>query len=328
MVDVAKRAGVSHQTVSRAINSPEALRSDTLERVRRAIRDLGYRRNSQARALKTRKTGLLGVVSPGDSSFGPNRTTLAIEEAAREKGFATALSVVRDARQETVDSTLEFFLGHGVEAVIVIAPVPTLADAARQLSTRMPVVIVTSGLSVTGDHNVVGIDQHLGAYLAVEHLLNQGHRVIAHIAGPADWFDARGRVLGWRDALADAGLAPGPQVTSGGWTAEDGHEAARQLLLDHEAPQAIFAANDYLALGVIRAVEDAGLRVPDDVSVVGYDDVDAAAYFLPSLTTVQQPFESAGQAAMALLLRISKGESAEQVSIAPHLVRRSSTRAR
>ncbi|WP_243730375.1 LacI family DNA-binding transcriptional regulator [Nesterenkonia salmonea] len=323
MIDVAKQAGVSHQTVSRAINTPEALRSDTLERVRRAMRDLGYRRNSQARALKTRKTGLIGVVNPGDSSFGPNRTTLAIEEAARKQGFATALSVVRDARKETVDSTLDFFLGHGVEAVIVIAPVPTVADAARQLSTRMPVVIVTSGLSAAADQNVVGIDQEMGARLVVQHLLTLGHRNVAHISGPDDWYDARGRVTGWRQLLAESGLEAGAQVGSSGWTAECGFRAAQELLA-HDTPDAIFVANDFMALGAIRALESRGLRVPYDVSVVGYDDVDAAAYFSPSLTTVRQPFETAGRAAMNMLLRITAEKVPGDGLIAPELVIRSS----
>lgn len=328
MIDVARRAGVSHQTVSRAINSPEALRSDTLARVRRAMRDLGYRRNSQARALKTRRTGLMGVVSPGDASFGPNRTTLAIEEAGRERGFATALSVVRDAQATTITSTLDFFLGHGVEAIVVIAPVPPLADAARQLSARMPVVIVTSGLSAAPEQNVVGIDQDLGARLAVQHLLEEGHREIAHIAGPEDWYDARGRVRGWKQALTECGVAARPQITSRGWTAEDGHQAAQALLKSGAVPHGIFAANDYLALGAIRAIEESGLRVPEDISVVGYDDVDAAGYFRPPLTTVQQPFESAGQAAVEMLLQITHGESPGQVSIPPRLVRRSSTQRR
>ncbi|NDK30998.1 LacI family DNA-binding transcriptional regulator [Nesterenkonia haasae] len=325
MIDVAKQAGVSHQTVSRAINTPEALRSDTLERVRRAMRDLGYRRNSQARALKTRKTGLIGVVSPGDASFGPNRTTLAIEEAARKEGFATALSVVRDARRKTVESTLDFFLGHGVEAVIVIAPVPTLADAARQLSARMPVVIVTSGLSLVDHQNVVGIDQEMGARLAVEHLLSLGHRNVAHISGPEDWYDARGRVTGWRQLLSESGLHAGAQVGSSDWTAESGYVAAQQLL-GQDRPEAIFAANDYIALGAIRALETEGLSVPGDVSIVGYDDVDAAGYFMPPLTTIRQPFEQAGRAAMNMLLRISAGDPPGEGFIAPELVVRSSAR--
>ncbi|GFZ93434.1 LacI family DNA-binding transcriptional regulator [Nesterenkonia alkaliphila] len=328
MIDVARRAGVSHQTVSRALNSPEALRSDTLARVQRAMRELGYRRNSQARALKTRRTGLIGVVSPGDVSFGPNRMTLAIEQACRERGFATALSVVRDAQQQTVESTLDFFLGYGIEAVVVIAPIPTVADAAKQLSRRMPVVMVTSGLSPAEEQNVVGIDQQMGARLAVQHLVELGHRRIAHLAGPGDWYDARGRIAGWQEVLIESGLDPTLRVSSPGWGAEHGYQAAQQLLDQDAALDAVFVSNDYMALGAVRAMEDAGLRVPEDISVVGFDDVDAAAYFAPALTTVRQPFEAAGRSAIDVLLRTAAGEHPGMDFIVPELRVRSSTRAR
>ncbi len=328
MIDVARHAGVSHQTVSRVLNHPEAVRADTRERVDRAMRELGYRRNAQARALKTRRGGLIGVVSQGETDFGPTRMTLAIEEAAREHGFATALSVIRDARPETVAHTLEFFLGHGIEAIVVITPVPTIAEAAKQLSKKIPVVIVTSGLWPANNMNVAGIDQELGARRAVDHLIEQGHQRIAHIAGPSDWYDARGRIIGWRQALAVADMTAPEMVEAEGWTAEHGYVAAQTLLLNDEPPDALFAGNDFIALGAIKALKEHGLTVPQDISVVGYDDVDAAGYFSPPLTTVSQPFEEAGRAALELLLTDSRGLMQVPQFIGPELVIRGSTAAR
>ncbi|GAB3176825.1 LacI family DNA-binding transcriptional regulator [Nesterenkonia halophila] len=322
MVDVAEQARVSHQTVSRVLNTPDAVRPATREKVERAMRELGYRRNATARALKTRRTGLIGVITPGHSAFGPNRMTLAVEEAAREHGFATALSVVRDSRPETVESSLEFFLDHGVDGIVVLAPIIAVAEAARQIAETRSVVLVASGAEPTASLDVVGIDQVRGAREAVRHLLDAGRRRIAHAAGPGEWYDARGRVQGWQETLSAAGVAEGPLLHCAGWTADDGYAAGAEL-----APQvasgvvdAVFAANDYIALGMMHAFADHGLSVPEDVAVVGFDDVDGAAHLSPPLTTVRQPFEAVGRAAIAELFGAGGGE--HTTLIAPTLIRR------
>ncbi|WP_344683485.1 MULTISPECIES: LacI family DNA-binding transcriptional regulator [Actinomycetes] len=314
MIDVARAAGVSHQTVSRVLNTPDAVREDTRRRVEQAMRGLGYRRNSTARALKTRRTGLIGVVSPGDSTFGPSRMTLAIEEAAREAGYATALSVVRDPDPTSVDEALEFFLDRGIDGIVVIAPVVAMAEAARQISRTVPVVVLASAAEQTPDMQVLGIDQVAGARMAVRHLRQGGRERIAHVCGPEEYHDAQGRIIGWREELRDAGLPLLPLARAGGWSAADGHAAARRVLARKggdqgggEAPDAIFAANDHLALGVVQAVREAGLSVPEDVAVVGFDDVDGADFFSPPLTTVRQPFEEAGAAALGSLFGAGAG---------------------
>lgn len=325
MIDVARQAGVSHQTVSRVLNVPDAVLPDTRDRVQRAMRELGYRRNNQARALKTRSAGLVGVVSQGSDAFGPTRMTLAIEEAARDRGFSTALSVVRDADPDTVDSTLELFLSHGIDGIVVVTPVPTLAAAAARLSLTTPVVLVTSGLQPAENMAVAGIDQVLGAQRAVQYFIDQGHRRIAHVAGPLDWYDARGRVTGWEQTLTDAGLEVPPVVRAAEWTAEAGYRAATELFDRAELPEAVFASNDFLALGLIRALEERNVKVPDDISVIGFDDVDASSYFSPPLTTVRQPFGEAGRAALELLLDNNRNPVEAPSFIAPELVVRGST---
>lgn len=325
MIDVAKRAGVSHQSVSRVLNTPDSVRPETRHRIEEAMKALGYRRNEQARALKTQRTGMIGVVSQGVADFGPNRMTLAIEGAARERGYVTAVSVVQDADPETVDATLNVFLSHGIEGIVVITPFPALAEAARQLSRQTPVVLMTSGLWPAENMGVAGIDQECGARLATTHLTELGHRTIAHIAGPLDWFDARGRVTGWRQAIAVAQLGEQPLIEAGGWSAEAGYRAAGELCAQGPLPDAVFAANDYLALGLIRAFEERGIRIPGEVSVVGYDDVDAAGYFTPPLTTVRQPFAEAGRAALELLLDETGAFTGVPQFIVPELVTRHST---
>lgn len=330
MVDVAEHARVSHQTVSRVLNTPDAVRPATREKVERAMRELGYRRNATARALKTRRTGLIGVITPGHSAFGPNRMTLAVEEAAREHGCATALSVVRDSRPETVESSLEFFLDHGVDGIVVLAPITAVAEAARQIAETRSVVLVASGAEPTASLDVVGIDQVRGARQAVRHLLDAGRRRIAHVAGPEEWYDARGRVQGWRETLAEAadadvaGISEGPLRRCRGWTAEDGHAAGVELAPEvaSGSVDAVFAANDFIALGMMHAFAERGLRVPEDVAVVGFDDVDGAAHLNPPLTTVRQPFEAVGRAAITELFDV--GGTEHSTLIAPTLIRRAS----
>ena len=327
MADVAAAAGVSHQTVSRVVNHPERVRPETRERVRDAIRQLNYRPNNAARALVTRRTMLIGVVNPGEARFGPARTTMAIEEAASRAGYATTLAVMRDAPTASVDAALDSFLDLGVDGVIVIAPVTRVALAARALSASLPVVIVAAGLRESASFHVVAVDQEAGARLATRHLLELGHRDIVHISGPNAWFDARSRIVGWRDELQAAGIAP-PPIIAGGWDAIDGYRIGQRLIREQRLPDAIFAANDLLALGLIRACHQAGVRVPDDVSVVGFDDIDGADFFEPPLTTVRQPFAAVGHRSIEVLLAAMQGAATSTTLIPPELAVRSSCRAR
>jgi DNA-binding LacI/PurR family transcriptional regulator len=323
MTDVAAVAGVSHQTVSRVLNDPEAVRPATRARVEAAIRQLGYIRNTAARALVTRRTRLIGVVNPGQALFGPANTTVAIEEAAREAGYTTTLAVMRDADAATVGAALESFQELGVEGIVVIAPVTRVALAAKELSATLPVVIVAAGLRESSSLHVVAVDQEVGARLATRHLIDLGHREILHVAGPNDWFDARSRIVGWRDELLEAGLEP-PPIISGGWGPEDGLSIGRTLARERRLPSAIFAANDMLALGLLRAFHEAGVRVPDDVSIVGFDDVAGAGYYEPPLTTVRQPFAAVGRRAIEVLLAAIDGGPSSRTLIAPELVVRAS----
>lgn len=323
MTDVAARAGVSHQTVSRVLNQPEIVRPATRERVLAAIDALGYRRNSSARALVTRRTRLIGVINAGAAFFGPGNIASAIESSARESGYATVTSGVQGTMTNP-GAALDFFMNVGVDGLAVVAPTHNVAAAARRLAGRLPIVVVATGLESPQPLHVVAVDHEQGARSAVAHLIERGHRTIAHVSGPDDWFDARARLVGWMAELTRAGLRV-PAPLAGGWDAREGYAAGERLLALDERPTAVFAANDLLAIGLMRRFHEAGVRVPEDIAIVGYDDSAGTDYLIPSLTTVRQPFEAVGQRTMRVMLDAIDGKSPADVLIIPTLIIRESS---
>lgn len=321
MNDVARLAGVSHQTVSRVLNDHPSVRPVTRERVLAAVRELGYRRNLSARALVTRRSGSIGVITTGSAHIGPASTTIAIELAARAHGYATQLVVVD--QEDDAREAFEHLAEHAVEGVVIVAPRIWLADAVRTAAGTVPVVMVAAARTPAEGVHMAAVDQELGARMAVRHLLERGRRRIAHVAGPEDWFDAIERARGYLSELEDAGLEPGPQL-AGEWTSASGY-AAGEALVAGELPDAVFVANDQMALGLLRALADHGVRVPERVAVVGFDDLEGTAYYSPSLTTVRQPFTDLGNLALEILVRAMSGEAPRSSTIAPTLVVREST---
>lgn len=324
MTDVARVAGVSHQTVSRVLNDSDRVRPATRERVERAIDELGYRRNLTARTLVTRRSRVIGVIVAESEYHGPNMTSAAIQTAARERGYATLVAALRDTSHDEVSHVLDLLQDHAVEGIVVIAPQPPLIEELRDTAHRMPVVLVADGVAVSDGMHSVSVDQYHGARLATQHLIDHGHRRIAHVRGPDQWFDARQREQGWRDALTEAGL-PVADPVDGDWSSQSGHLAGLALL-QHDLPDAIFCANDYMALGLLSALADNGILAPRDVSIVGFDDVSGATHFRPPLTTIRQPFHDLGEACVSVLLHVIDGEAHHTPTrIEPELVVRSST---
>lgn len=327
MADVAARAGVSHQTVSRVLNGSPRVAPETRERVLQAIRELGYRRNVAARALVTARSATLGVITTSSVLYGPTRTLIAVEEAAREQGWFTSVATIGSYDAESVDHVLEHFMSQAVEGVVVIAPQDDVGRAVAAFDAPIPVVLIAARESAVERTIPLAVDQGVGAGLAVEHLLDLGHETVLHIAGPQDFFDARQRVAGWRAALAQRG-APVPELVVGDWSAGRGYDIGRGLaerIVAGDGPTAVFAANDELALGMARAFWEAGLRVPEDVSLVGFDDIQGADQFIPPLTTVRQPFDDLGRRSVELLFDAVAGKSPSGALIAPDLVVRKST---
>ncbi|WP_299303006.1 LacI family DNA-binding transcriptional regulator [uncultured Brachybacterium sp.] len=326
MGDVAARAGVSYQTVSRVLNEPGIVRPDTRDRVLTAISELGYTRNRAARALKTSRSSLIGVLTDDLSLFGPAETTTAIETAAREAGYSVVLTSMPHGPHSAHRIGAEL-LGSGVEGILVIAAHEGMTPAFSAVARSTPVVAVSAQPPHEAGVEVVGIDQGRGAHEVVEHLQRTGVRSIVHIAGPTDWFDARARRSGFTAALEELGL-DGEVVGPGDWTPRSGYELT-EAVLRSGLPEAIFAANDMIAIGVLHALHEHGLRVPEDVAVVGFDNTLGAEFLIPSLTTVAQPFAEVGRAALRHLVSLLEGEQPapeSPLTLAPRLVVRRSTR--
>jgi len=323
MSDVALLAGVSHQTVSRVLNDHPSVRPETRERVQAAIAELGYRRNTAARTLVTRRSGAIGVMTSGSALFGPTSTLIAVEGAARDAGLFVSVATVPRWEAGPLLAVLEHFMDQGVDGVVVIAAHDDAVSAVQSFDAPVPVVMVGPRELPAGGVHAVCVDQYGGARLATRHLVELGHREVVHLAGPQDWIDGRERVRGWRDELAAAGLSSGTPI-DGDWSAERGYQVGRELVAGR-LPTAVFAANDQLALGLLHAFAEAGVRVPDEVSVVGFDDVDGSSHFVPPLSTVRQEFGDLGRRCLEMLRAAIAGEPVEQAVIAPRLVVRSST---
>jgi DNA-binding LacI/PurR family transcriptional regulator len=330
MADVARLAGVSHQTVSRVLDDHPNVRSATRARVTAAIGELGYRRNSSARALANGRTRTLGVVASDTTLYGPASTLFALEEAARAEGYLVSTVSLRRMTRESLSQALAHLSDGGVEGVVAIAPHRSAVAALEEL--RQPFPVVTVGSSRDADVPTVKVDQHLGARLATGHLLAAGHRAIWHLAGPEDWLEAEDRSSGWRTELEEAGVEP-PPALFGDWSPLSGYRAGRELAgRAGRDLTAVFVANDQMALGVLRALREAGVRTPHDVAVVGFDGIPESEFFAPPLTTVRQDFSAVGKHSIALLLerieeRAEGRDPAEaaRVVIHPELVVRASS---
>jgi DNA-binding LacI/PurR family transcriptional regulator len=323
MADVARLAGVSHQTVSRVLNEHPNVRHETRLRVRAAMAELGYRPNRLARALVTGRSRVIGVVAQGTTLYGPASLLSSFDAAATERGFTVDVATVRRLDRAAIAGAVDRHLDQRVAGLVVIAPVVSAGDALEGLPRDVPLVVID------GDPRrrtpLVRVDQELGGFLATRHLLEAGHRTVWHVAGPSDWFDATARTEGWRRALAEAG-APLPDPLPADWTAASGYERGRELAGNPEVT-AVFAANDHLALGILRALTENGRRVPHDCSLVGFDDVPEAAYFSPPLTTVRADLGAVADEGLALLLEqieAGGGEGSPRRTITPTLVERGS----
>jgi DNA-binding LacI/PurR family transcriptional regulator len=329
MFDVAKAAGVSHQTVSRVLNDSAAVKESTRRRVNAAIDELGYHRNLAARALATHRSKTLGVVCFDSTLYGPASMLYAIEHAARNAGYYVSV-----ASESTIDSTtlpraLTRLTEQSVEGVVVIAPLSETRNALSGLHRELPIVAVdaTGGLGMP----VVSVDQFDGARQATRHLLAQGASTVWHVTGAEGWTETDARLAGWRAELTGAACAI-PEPLHGNWSAASGYQAGITLARRTDV-DAIFVGNDQMALGLLRAFAEAGRVVPDDVLVAGFDDVPEAEFYSPPLTTVRQDFATVGRSSVEMLIaRIEDSDDSpiddQPILVPAQLVVRQSTRRR
>ncbi|WP_067355765.1 LacI family DNA-binding transcriptional regulator [Microbacterium hydrocarbonoxydans] len=316
MAMVAARAGVSGQTVSRVVNDSPRVDPATRERVEKAMADLGYRPHRAARALRTGRSHTIGLVVTTLATVGNSRMLQATAEAAAERGYAltvvTASGGVADAFERLAEQEVD-------GAIVLNEASAQVPSAARPAGLRLVVVDAPAGAGLDGVHS----DHVGGAAAATAHLLALGHPTVHHLAGPADSFAAAERERGWRETLEAAGIAP-PPVVRGDWSADAGFDAGGALA----AASAVFCANDQMALGLLRALAESGRRVPEDVSVIGFDDVPDAANYRPPLTTIRQDFTALARRAFdALVAGIEGADTSSGDAVIPTtLVERASTR--
>ncbi len=320
--DVARLAGVSYQTVSRVLNDSPSLRPETRQRVLDVIDEIGYRPNQAARALVTSKSQSIGVlIATRAATYGVQTTLFAIETAARDRGYGITVATT-PSDDRSVRAAIDQLAGQGVEAVVVVAPQVRVFDLLAAVRVRIPCVLVDP--TRRDQRRSVAIDQFEGARMATRHLIGLGHRRIVHLAGPRDWIEAEERMQGFLREIGDDALIVEPPIL-GEWTADFGYRAGQVLVNRHDYT-AVFCSNDLMALGLLHAFREGGVRVPADVSVVGFDDVPEAAHFWPPLTTIRQDFAEVGRRAVGLIVAELSGEPLQpSLPIRPQLVLRSST---
>ncbi|MFL6132885.1 MAG: LacI family DNA-binding transcriptional regulator [Nocardioidaceae bacterium] len=297
--DVARLAGVSQKTVSRVMNGEPHVKEEVRRRVLTVAAELGYRPNNAARALISGRTRRIGVVSLGTALFGPATVLVAFERAARRQGYALSLANTFGGDPGGIAGAVDQLLEQGVDGIILSEPIDV---GPLKLDVHVPILVVGDYPGLTApDVLRTSVSGHRSARVATEHLLALGHQTVHHVSGPQRWFSARDRWRGWREALERAGGQVPPPL-EGDWTAPSGYQAG-QVLAQDPAVTAIFAANDDMAIGVIRALTEANRSVPRDVSVVGYDDIPLSGYCNPPLTTVNQQFQSVAEAGVAALIQ-------------------------
>ncbi|MCF1595736.1 LacI family DNA-binding transcriptional regulator [Streptomyces muensis] len=323
MTEVARAAGVSQKTVSRVVNGEPHVSPEVRDRVLRVIRELDYRPNNAARALLLGRYRRIGVVSLGTALYGPSTLLITLERAMQRAGYSFALASTLEGQPVSV--AVEALLKQGVDGIVLSEPIDD--GTPLRLSADVPVVSLGEGVDLTeGVGAVVGADGVAAARIATEHLLSLGHRTVWHIPGPQNWWAARDRLRGWREALAAAGAPEPPLATEGDWSPAAGYTAGRQLARLADVT-AVFVANDDMAIGALHAFTEAGRSVPDDISVIGYDDIPAAAHLSPPLTTVRQNFTAVADRAVDHLIALIEGrpEPAEPTEPAVELTVRAST---
>ena len=325
--DIARLAGVSVATVSRVLNDRPDVSPETRDAVMREIRANGFTTNRSARALSVGRTGLVGLTVPIIRADYFAAILAGASEALYEQEMRLVLCTTLHEHDREV-SLLERLMDGATDGAIIMLPEESSEELRALQASGYPFVVADPRKPL--DHGIPAVSAaHLaGAKAATDHLLGLGHRRIGHITGPRGWAATEDRISGFQASLAAAGVLPDPRlVREGDFEVPSGHVAAGSLLDLDDPPTAIFASNDNMAAGALRAARERGLRVPDDLSVVGFDDAEIAPMVTPPLTTVRQPLAELGRTAVSLLVRLLDGQrvDASRVELGTQLVVREST---
>jgi DNA-binding LacI/PurR family transcriptional regulator len=304
--EVASVAGVSTQTVSRVINERPDVSPETRKRVQEVIKELSYQPSALARSLISQRSHTLGVVTAGLRYIGPSRTLSGIASAAEETGYSLLLKELPSFDTDEIAPIFQALLSRHVDGIIWA--VPEVGENRKWVNSppsdlAIPLVYLT--MEPRENVEVVSIDNYLGGRMAMAHLLEQGYRKIGHIAGPLDWWEARQRMSAWKDSLQEAGLeVDDNQFVVGNWSSSSGAVAIEKLFEQYADMDAVFVANDQMALSAIQFIKKKGLCIPENIGVVGFDNLAESAFFSPALTTVQQDQYKIAKLAVAEIIKI------------------------
>lgn len=325
--DVARLAGVSAQTVSRVSTGAERVRPGTRDKVLAAMDQLGYSPNHAARALRSGAFGTIGLISHRFERTGETLTSSAVIAAAEARDYAVTIVNARNHRADdpgadSWDTATTRLSNLAIDGLIVIRNEGTPEQL--RLPARLPVAVSDSRL--VAFYPAVSTDHMQGSTLATEHLLRLGHRTVHHLAGPLDSDPAIIRESAWRRTLENAGIRP-PEAFRGDWTAASGYEIGRRIA-DDPSVTALYSANDEMAIGVVRAMHEAGRRVPEDLSVVGFDDIALSDFLYPPLTTIRQDFARIGEELVRLVvdqIQTKAPPASSRVQVPSELIIRATT---
>ncbi|MEN6482884.1 MAG: LacI family DNA-binding transcriptional regulator [Anaerolineaceae bacterium] len=303
---VAEAANVSTQTISRVINNRPDVAEETRERVLNVIENLGYHPNAVARSLIRQRSMTIGVVTSGLQHVGPSRTLRGITEEAEYQGYTLILKELPRFDFSDVRPVISTLIGHQVDGILwAVQEVGNNREWVNEHISEIHVPIIFLSMQSRPGLTIVGIDNYKASFRAVQHLLDQGYRHIGHISGPLDWWEARERKTAWKDCLERAGIKVTDQHSAeGNWSPSSGDRAMKELLVKYPDIDAVFSANDQMAISVLLGAAQAGYRVPQDLGVAGFDNIPESAYFNPPLTTVHQDQFELGRTGVRELIKI------------------------
>jgi len=320
--EVAEEAGVSTQTVSRVLNRRPDVAPETRQRVQQIIDQLGYQPSYVARSLVQGRSFTLGVVGWGLEYFGPSRNLSGIEQQANELGYTLLLSLVRQPERSDIEQILRELLSRQVDGIVWAVPeVGNNREWIEKEAPRSSVPLIFLSMQPQPDLSVVAVDNRSGGRMATKHLLDQGHQNVGLITGPLAWWEARQRQFGWEYALKEPGITiQNSLVVEGDWKAASGERGLRRLLEQRPDVDAVFVSNDQMALGALQAARQMGLRVPEELAIVGFDDIPESVYFYPPLSTIRQDMVELGRCAVRELGRMIEATQQAKAVVEPKTI--------
>jgi DNA-binding LacI/PurR family transcriptional regulator len=325
MKNVAALSGVSYQTVSRVINGMPDVSDKTRKRVQKVMKKVGFRPNMTARQLRSRRSTTVGLVTFATGFYGPSQVLTNSEQCVKELGFGFMFSGIVEESIDEIRRAVDELCAYQVCGILIHLPLQVDLRDLQDLSRNVPLVAVDSDFGFQAPSVV--IDNELGSRIATRHLIERQHQKIAYLQGPPGWRASKQRYLGWQKELKAARLAPGP-LFQGDWSAGSGFGAVKKMLARSWGKfTALLVANDQMALGAIRAFQESGIRIPEDISIVGFDDIPEAGFFGPPLSTMKQDFGALGNLSVQCLVEHLNGVQAGNYSIRPTFIERKSTRA-